>query len=349
MPYRDVARLAGSLLASLLLHLALVVDISELHWPQATGPATPAAPLEVRFSPLSSLKVKPAPTTQRLPPVKPTTRTQTSEEAHIPQPLPVVENIISGELTAVPPAPTFVAPPESSPAPSAEPQKTTIQRLPASGKLVYQFYWGEARWLAGRAVHEWVVEGDRYSFSSNVTTTGLFALLHPTRLVETANGLVVGGRLRPLHFSTQLNDYPPILAVFNWQKNYFHWYRNQAAFTQNLPADAYDKISFLYQLYLAEDKDRLSSAHVSTGKELEQYDIENLGRVELEIEGRIFPTLHLRKPASAANSDVIDVWLSTTHKLPIKITQSNTAGYHFEQVISVESMPSSNTDKMEPD
>jgi len=339
MFYQHISRFTWALLASLLLHLALVADISGLHWPQATIPATPAAPLEVRFSPLPGDKPKLEPTQQVPPPVQPASGSQPSQDSVVPPPLPVVEDVISAELPAVPPAPTFVAPPESSPAPSAEPQTTTIQRLPANGKLVYQFYWGEARWLAGRAVHEWVVEGDRYSFSSNVTTTGLFALLHPTRLIETAQGLVVGGRLRPLHFSTQLNDSPPILAVFNWQKKYFRWYRNLAAFTQALPADAYDKISFLYQLYLAEDKDRLSSAHVTTGKDLEQYDIENLGLVELEIEGRIFPTLHLRKPASAANSDVIDVWLSTTHKLPIKITQSNTAGYHFEQVISAESMP----------
>jgi hypothetical protein len=252
--------------------------------------------------------------------------------------LPVVDTVVTAGLSAVRPAPTIEAPPAAAIKPP-EPKDTIIQRLPPSGKLVYQFFWGQSRWLAGHATHDWVVKDGYYTLSSTVVTTGLFALLHPTRLVESAKGLVIGDKLRPLQFVTQLNEHPPAMAMFRWDRGEFRWFRNRTAFTQDLPADSYDKISFLYQLYLAQDKAALSSVHITMGVRLERYDIQNLGIEDIEIEAKAFNTLHLRKTASPNDASIIDVWLSKKHGLPLKITHSIPDGNHFEQLIAAESLP----------
>lgn len=330
---RPDLRLVGSLFASLILHLAIVADTGGLHWLLSATPDSPMEPLEVYLAPVLNDQPIPALTRQRRSLEQPSAPSRTVERASIPEAPPAIESEVSGDPPAVPVEPTLEAPLV------VEQPVREAQRLPATGKLVYQFYWGRDHWLAGHAIHEWIVKDGYYTLSSTVRTTGLFALLHPTRLVETAQGHVIGRRLRPLFFSTQFNERPPHLANFNWKKGYFRWYRGEIASTQALPADSYDKISFLYQLYLADEKDRWSSAHVTTGSGLVRYDIENLGAAELEIDGRTFPTTHLRKIASSADSSVVEVWLSTSYHLPIKIAYSTPAGDYFEQVIAPESMP----------
>lgn len=219
------------------------------------------------------------------------------------------------------------------------------QRLPPSGKLVYQFYWGRARWLAGLATHQWVIDSGNYTLSSNVSTTGLFALVHPTRLVETSQGTVSGGKLRPQMFITQLNDLLPAISYFNWNKGYFRWFRGTTSFTQTLPANAYDKISFLYQLYIAPQKEDFYSTDITMGRRLEHYDIRNLGVEEIEIEGKAYPAIHLKRATTSADMEEVEIWLSTSDNLPIKMIYSNNAGDYFEQLISADSIPLKSNDR----
>lgn len=213
------------------------------------------------------------------------------------------------------------------------------RRLPPSGKLVYQFYWGESRWLAGLATHQWVIENGHYTLSSNVSTTGLFGLIHPLRLVETSQGSVVGERLRPQMFTTQLNDYAPAIAYFNWDKGHFRWYRGKASFTQALPANAYDKISFLYQLYIAAEQESFLAPDITMGRGLEHFDIRNLGAEDVEIEGAAYPAIHLKRATTSADMEQVEIWLSTRDNLPLKMIYSNPAGDYFEQLIAAESIP----------
>jgi hypothetical protein len=337
MSYREIVRLGWALLASLLLHLFVVIDITQLRLSLLTAPASLVPPLEIYLPPLSSDKPIPSSLPQRHPSAQALHEFRASPD--VPAPLPLPANVVSADTSAVPPEPTLTTPVLNPPIALAEETDAAIQRLPQSGKLIYRFYWGRARWLAGQAINEWVVKDGFYTLSSTVSTTGLFSLLHPTHLVETATGLVIGDKLRPLQFITQFNDYPPALAMFNWEKGHFRWFRGKSSAQQDLPANAYDKISFLYQLYLAREKKGLSSAFITTGRDLVLYEIENLGFVELEIDGRIMPTLHLRKIASSADSNVINVWLSTADNLPLKITYLTAAGDYFEQLISQESMP----------
>ena len=228
---------------------------------------------------------------------------------------------------------------ETASAEPLSPQSPALELAP-QGKLNYQFYWGSSRWLAGEASHEWVIANGYYSFTSIVRTTGLFGLLRPVQLVETAKGMLIGDRLRPLQFSTQFNDKQAVLVMFNWDKGSVRTYGAQGSTTQSLPAASYDKISFLYQLCLVRDIKALSLVHITTGRQLDDYAIEDLGIETVEIGERGYPALHLRRAALLPGSLEFDIWISEQHRLPLKMAYATGAGDYFEQLISADSLPS---------
>lgn len=193
--------------------------------------------------------------------------------------------------------------------------------------------------MAGQAIHQWAIANGHYTLSSVVRTTGVFQLLHPIRLTESAKGIIIDGRLLPLDFSTQWNDEPPAVAIFDWNSSMLRWTRGNSIYNQALPKNSYDKISYLYQLYLTPIKSRNLSANITTGKLLEPYDIRNVGIEEIEIDERIYPAIHLKRAESPANRENIDIWLSTTlNNLPLKMIYSNNFGEHFEQLITSDTL-----------
>lgn len=338
------SRLVRALLASLLLHLAIVGDLAKLQWWRPFAATDRPSALDVQLLPA---------------PASGTQRSQPAGEPAVPEPPPqaILQPPPVAEMLALEPIPESFS--------AAEPQQTSLEqgltagfqaipappavtandesmalRLPSNGKLTYRFFWGKSRWLAGQAVHQWLVENNYYSLTSTVSTTGVFQLLHPLKLVETSKGKISGDKLRPLQFSTQLNEYPPAVAIFDWEKNRYRWFRGQATFTQPLPKDSYDKISYLYQLYLAAQKEDYVSAEITMGRHLEHYDILNLGLEDLEIDGSIHQSVHLRGVSASPEREKVDIWLATDmNYLPLKMTYANQAGDHFEQLIAAESLP----------
>ena len=326
-------RLARALLASLLLHLALVGGLVRPDWWRPDSSSNLHNPLSVELaSPETSF---PAAAARGLPPAP----HRHDAERVFEQPSPLAENDISIDVGRVQQDENPDPPIEALQIPVEHPTGGTVQRLPASGTLVYRFYWGMSRWFAGLATHQWVVDGGNYTLSSSVSTTGLFGLIHPVRLVETSQGSVVGDRLRPQMFITQLNEHPPAISYFNWSKGYFRWYRGTASFTQTLPASAYDKISFLYQLYLTPLKESSYATAIAMCRQLEYFEIRNLGVEEIDIDGEPHPSHHLKRITTSADAEQVEIWLSTRDNLPIKMVYSNSAGDHFEQLIAAESIP----------
>jgi len=330
-------RLAWALAASLLLHLALVGDLVRPNWRYPDSSSNLQHPLSVELAPVAHERSFPAAVARSFPPAQLPHRFEA--EPAFEQPLPLTENVISIDAGRVPQDENPDPPIEAVQVPVEQTTGGTLQRLPSSGKLVYQFYWGKSRWLAGLATHQWVVDNGNYTLSSTVSTTGLFGLIHPVRLIETSQGTIAGDRLRPQMFITQLNEHPPAISYFNWDKGYFRWYRGAASFTQTLPASAYDKISFLYQLYLTPLKDDSYATAITMGRRLEPYEIRNLGIEEVDVDGLAYPSHHLKRITTSADSEQIEIWLSTRDNLPIKMVYSNSAGDHFEQLIAAESIP----------
>jgi len=228
----------------------------------------------------------------------------------------------------------------STPLPDKQDEDKVAQRLPPNGKLVYRFYWGKSRWLAGLAIHQWVIENGNYTLSSTVSTTGLFQFFHPIKMVEIAKGKIIGDTLRPMEFSTQFNENPPAVAIFDWGTGLYRWSRGKAFFSQPLSRNSYDKISYLYQLYLTQEKEKYLSPEITIGRRLEHYDILNLGVEDVEIDGMPHQAVHLKRATTAPDMEKIDIWLSTAmNNFPLKMTYENRAGDYFEQLIAIDSLP----------
>lgn len=341
-----VARFAWAVLISFLLHLAFIGNLLDLQWgglfPQSIVPA----PLHVQLT-RSAAAVPPPPSPEPMQPwpnkplhKKPTTGYpppppifQASTTISINKPAADSPQLRADAQLAMP-EPTSVTPT------STEQSKVApTPQLPPNGRLTYQFFWGKDRWMAGQAVHQWTIENGHYTLSSVVNTTGLFQLFHPTRLIESAKGIIAEGRLRPMEFSTQWNDAPPAVAIFDWNSNILRWTRGNTSYSQALPNNSYDKISYLYQLYLTPIKNRNLSAYITMGKLLEPYDIQNLGVEKIEIDEKIYPAIHIKRAESPANRENIDIWISTTlNNLPLKMIYSNNFGDHFEQLITQETL-----------
>lgn len=337
--HRHSRRMAWALLASLVLHLALVGDLARLlPWQPGVMPV-PHAPLNAYLMPVAVEASFPVAIERSVPPAELPPRFEA--EAALQYPLALQEDVISSEPagTGQEESPAYASENPVAQFPAEQTGERALQRLPASGKLVYQFYWGKSRWLAGLATHQWVVDNGNYTLSSTVSTTGLFGLIHPVRLVETSQGRVIGDSLRPQMFITQLNEHPPAVSYFNWDKGYFRWYRGAASFTQSLPASAYDKISFLYQLYLTPLRESSYSTAITMGRRLENYEIRNLGLEEIDVDGKTYPAHHLKRITASADMEQVEIWLSTRDNLPVKMVYSNAAGDHFEQLIAAESIP----------
>jgi len=344
MQERHYLRMFWALVASLLLHLVIIGDLSRLQWWQPFVSTTSASALDVLLIPAAE-------------PVKPHLNPAREKFKQQSRPQPAVANDPAPETLAPPPNPgTFITTESSDPIPAPSPatdlpattavtpvqanDDKVVQRLPPNGKLIYRFYWGIARWLAGEAIHQWQISNGYYSLTSTVRTTGIFQWLHPIKLEEVSKGRINGVLLQPLQFSTQLNEYPPAVAIFDWDKELYRWFRGKAVFNQALPKNSYDKISYLYQLYLAPKKENYFSAEITTGRRLEHYDILNLGLEEVDIDGDIHQSIHLQRTTTSPDMEKIDIWLAVNlDHLPLKMTYANQAGDHFEQLISGDSLP----------
>ena len=331
---RHIARGAGFLLLSLLLHLAVLQQFAGISaWPpfESLSP-----PLAVRLLPAPEPQAHSATAPRRVAapevaraPVAPVASSTPVAPVTVDSAAATVSDVASVDAQSLSP-PSVHAPTVPAQTPAG---------LPASGTLVYQFYWGKARWLAGQAIHQWVIDKEFYTLSSTLSTTGLFALFKPVRLVEVSKGVIRAGRLRPWQFTTQFNDRPPRLAMFNWDKGNLRWFDGQAAYTEVLPGNTYDKISILYQLYLSPEDSDLLSVYVSSGRRPEHYAIRKVGLEDVEIAGQRYPATHLARVTHSADQDQVDIWLSSSTRLPLKIAFSNSAGGYFEQLLAPESLP----------
>lgn len=336
-------RLAWALLASLLLHLLVVGDIGHWwRWWQPFAPASAPSALDVELLPpvTPARQLPPVADEQASVPAEPQPESEQPTDAQITNAAPTTETGFTAEPARVPRDPATELTPAPDLSANQQSDDPVQQRLPPNGKLTYQFYWGKSRWLAGQAVHEWVIRRDGYTLTSTVSTTGIFQLIHPVKLVEVSQGKITGTTLRPLAFTTQLNEYPAAVSMFLWDKGQLRWFRGQASFTQTLPENSYDKISYLYQLYLAPQKEKYFSAEITMGRRLEHYDILNLGIEDIEIDGKPHQAVHLKRAVAAPDAEQVDIWLSTAMgHLPLKMTYANQAGDHFEQLITSGALP----------
>jgi len=211
------------------------------------------------------------------------------------------------------------------------------RKLPRQGELTYDLYWSKDHWLVGKATHRWSTNSQGYyTLSSESKTTGLFALLHPLTIFDETNGKLTRQGMTPLRYVTRANDEPAAEVQFDWQASQIRFYSNSVKkLALSLDGKVFDKLSFLYQLYLMLPKEDTFSVAITLGYRVESYVIESVGEDEIDTGLGSLKTLHLRRTNVGPGDDHVEVWLAPSMDfLPVKFLFYNDRGQYYEQSIS---------------
>lgn len=206
---------------------------------------------------------------------------------------------------AVPPAPTIAMASDTAPVPTA------IVQWPASGTLRYSVRRGADGLVLGRITHEWQHDAQTYHLRAVTETTGIAALLKPSRVVQESRGEIVAGSLRPLEFKHE-KKHGTEQAVFDWARETVS-YRDEQALVR---PGAQDMLSMYYQLALVRPERGAINMTIASGTKLEEYRFEFVGRETIGNSGsgeQVRQVDHLR----VINGDQkIEFWVSPL--LPMK-------------------------------
>lgn len=249
----------------------------------------------------------------------------------MPKESAVVENAAASDANVERLAPSAAVEP-------AEPHEPipSERRLPRAGELSYDLYWSESHWLAGTATHRWSIDDQgHYTLSSESMTTGIFALLNPLTINDETTGQLTGRGLSPSRFVTRSNAGAPAEVRFDWQNRRITFDNNLDNRAESIDGDVYDKLSFIYQLYLMQPKEKTFSVSITLGYRLELYLIEIIGAEEIETGVGTLNTVHLKRVNAGQGDNHVEVWLAPTMDfLPVKMRFFNDRGQYYEQIIS---------------
>ena len=224
-------------------------------------------------------------------------------------------------VAAPPPAP--VVEPPAPPAVSAPPPTPP---WPGKGRVRYVGTYGDGGFVIGETIHEWRIDGDRYSIRTVFEPKGLAALRGRKR-AQTSEGEVTAEGLRPSEFRDQREgreaegtsfEWPAVRAVFSGGRG-----------EGRLVAGTQDLVSVFYQLAWLAPR-RNVELSVVTASRVGRWTFEWVGEESLTIAGGSLSTLHLR---TRSDGDATEVWLAPAHGgLPVKIRYTDRKGDVFEQV-----------------
>lgn len=334
-PFRP---LLPALAISLLLHLALVAGLKP--WFGERETLVPL-PLEARLT---------APALPTAPPAPPPAPRPRPRSAPVPEPVPAAAVPAADEVSPPPPVetphpaaaePVFIAPPAPEPAavpaePPAVPRpvasppappppaRPALRSLPARLEIRYQVQRGEDRFRIGHASYTWHARDGRYSLVSIAEASGLASLFISGRIVQLSEGGLGPAGLLPDQYWLQRNQRRQDVARFDRVNGRLHLGSQQTG--QPLPEMAQDLLGFPFHLALTVAPDepafRLS---VTNGRKLNDYAFVNLGRENVEFQGKARQALHLRGERPGEGS--LDVWLDDGGSwLPLVIRTRNVKG-----------------------
>lgn len=224
-------------------------------------------------------------------------------------------------------------PPAAEPSPPPPlPAAPPSPPWPSQGRVRYVVTYGAGGFVIGENIHEWNVDGDRYSIRWTAEPRGLAALRGRTR-TQASEGTVTADGLRPREFRDQREGREAETAAFDWPASrvVFSGGRGEG----DLAPGAQDQISVFYQLAWLAPRRNLDLP-VATASRIGRSTFEWLGEEEVDINGARLPSLHLR---TRSGGDTTEVWLVPGHGgLPLKIRYIDRKGDVFDQVADMDSM-----------
>lgn len=218
------------------------------------------------------------------------------------------------------------------PAPAAGEAARFAAQWPAQGRAVFEVRHGGSGVVVGRSEHRWQHDGQRWSLHATTAPAGLAALFSQARATQESRGVFVAGGLQPLEFLTERNGQPKDSARFDLASGSIELGNGERA---PLSGRTQDLLSLFYQLG-AEDLARPRFViTLTTGRKLADYEVTVRATQTLQTGSGTHRVHHLQivAAAGAQSGESTEIWLDTTHRLPVKIRHRDRNGGVFDQTL----------------
>lgn len=217
----------------------------------------------------------------------------------------------------------------------ARAEEPVARPLPKHAQLKFAVYYGQDNFQIGEITHQLEISDDKYVLKAETKSTGLARLFKSYQLIQTSHGKAGNFGLQPEGYEEEQNvssGKQKMNATFNWTENKLHFSHGGET---ELPPDAQDILSFLYQLSRLPLHNKVISIAITTGKKLEKYELEIGAEDEIITPMGKLRALPLRRLHSQGG-DGMEVWLGLEYRLlPIKFRQiKGSGGMILEVVIS---------------
>lgn len=169
-------------------------------------------------------------------------------------------------------------------------------------------------------------DGIHYQINSTAKARGLAALLL-SELVQTSEGVLTKTGLQPNKFIYNYGDKASKsrLATFDWQTKTVKLETVAGIETDDLPDDAQDLLSFMYQFMYVPPLHKMQ-IHIVNGKSLRSYDYSFEGEEVITLPMGDVNTIHIQH-SNSETDEKIELWLAVDYQhLPVKILKIDKNG-----------------------
>ena len=298
-------RIALAIALSVLIHAA-ILWLPYINFPQAR---VQLPPLSVRLEPLP----KPVETI--------------AEKPEHAKPVPANAMTKSDDSASTKPASKTMA------AMNRTEQTTATQPFPKHLQLTFTVYKGTGGLMTGEIRQQLDISGGRYTLKSVRQTSGLTSLRNSDRIIRDSRGKIVETGLQPDIFEQQMitrGGTQRLRVTFDRPAGKLHYSNGSES---ELPADAQDSLSFLYQLSQLSMHAELLPMSISDGAQLRQYRIEIGSKEDITTPMGKLRALHLRS-MHARGEAYFEIWLGLEYRLlPVKFSQVDSSGNVTEEMV----------------
>ncbi len=317
-------RILFALLLSLIAHV-WIIWTPHFRLPQAP---IPLPEISVHLNPLPKIADKPRPRKKAAPKVLPeqlaTAKAETVKKTATPplvQPVSTPLNTGTFAASAVPSVAAASAPSAETAiaAASAIPATPDSIPFPSHIELTFAVFKGDNGLRLGEVQHSLDISDNRYIVQSHTRTTGIVSWFKHFNLNQISTGSVLSHGLRPDKFTEEKNnsgDVHLLTTDFDWQTHQIHFSSGNSA---ELPDNAQDALSILYQLSLTRMDQEGVIVALSTGKKLETVNLAIANHRLISTSLGELDTVWLHRIQNEGQTGM-NIWLSREYRmLPVKI------------------------------
>jgi hypothetical protein len=175
-----------------------------------------------------------------------------------------------------------------------------------------------------------LIDNQHYQINSVAKAGGLAALVL-SELLQTSEGSLTKTGLQPSKFTYNYGDKASKsrLATFDWQTKTVKMETAAGTQTEQLPDEAQDLLSFMYQFMYVPPLHKMQ-IHIVNGKSLRTYDYSFEGESSIPLPMGEVNTIHIQH-SNNENEEKIELWLAVDYQyLPVKILKIDKNGKIYE-------------------